>query len=137
MTRSHVATRSHKVLVLSLVIIVAAPLFACGVGSIGAASASLKSKAPMASTCHRISDVLSDGPDPSVDPVGYALAQVLPLREIKTSVSALHMAIVGLASSYEKLYKTNDKKGTEKNVNKAGKKVNRICPGAFDASAND
>jgi hypothetical protein len=122
MTRSHVATRSHKVLVLSLVIIVAAPLFACGVGSIGAASASLKSKAPMASTCHRISDVLSDGPDPSVDPVGYALAQVLPLREIKTSVSALHM---------------NDKKGTEKNVNKAGKKVNRICPGAFDASAND
>ncbi len=35
-------------------------------------------------TCKQVEAVLSDGPDPEADPVGYAQAQILPLREIHT-----------------------------------------------------
>jgi hypothetical protein len=85
----------------------------------------------MAKTCTRLADVLSDGPGPAADPVGYALAQVLPLRQISTTDSTLQKDITNLASAYETVYKTNGKKGTEAAVNKAGKKLDTICPGAF------
>ena len=62
---------------------------------------------------------------------GYALAQVLPLRQISTTDSTLDKDITNLASAYETVYKTNGKKGTEAAVNKAGKKLGTICPGAF------
>ena len=40
--------------------------------------------------------MLSNGPDPDADPVGYAQAQILPLREIDTSDANLHQAIDAL-----------------------------------------
>ena len=89
------------------------------------------SKAELDATCTRIADVLSDGPDPTADPVGYALAQVLPLREISTSDKVLKRDIDALASAYEVVYRTNDKKGTEAAVDKVGKRIDSICPGAF------
>ena len=42
--------------------------------------------------CITVSDVLSDGPDPDADPVGYAQAQVLPLEELSISEPALRAA---------------------------------------------
>ena len=87
--------------------------------------------AQISATCSRAADVLSDGPDPTADPVGYALAQVLPLRQIKTSDRALMRDIDAVASAYETVYKTNGEKGTEKAVEKAGKELDTICPGAF------
>ena len=51
-------------------------------------------------TCQRVSAVLSNGPDPDADPVGYAEAQVLPLRQTTEAVAV------------------------------ASKKVDSICPGA-------
>jgi hypothetical protein len=107
-------------------------------GACGAPSASTakppqptKTKSELSLTCTRVADVLSDGPDPTADPVGYALAQVLPLREISTSDRALKKDLDALASAYETVYKTGNKKGTEAAVAIAGKKVGTICPGAF------
>ena len=36
-------------------------------------------KAPVA-LCNELNGVLSDGPDPGDDPVGYTLSQILPLQ---------------------------------------------------------
>jgi hypothetical protein len=114
-------------------LIVGAPMLVATIGASGASAAVAPriSKAAIHATCARVADVLSDGPDPEEDPVGYALAQVIPLREIKTTDRSLHIDIDSLASAYEAVFKTNDKKGTETAVNTAGKKLDRICPGAF------
>jgi len=74
--------------------------------------------------------VLSDGPDPGADPVGYAEAQVLPLRDIHTSDKALGTAIGDLASAYEQLFTTNGATAAKHAVSEASDKVNAICPGA-------
>jgi hypothetical protein len=103
----------------------------CGSSAEGASASSSPDKAQISATCTRVADVLSDGPDPTADPVGYALAQIMPLREIKTSVRALRQDIDAMASAYETVYKTNGEKGTEKAVEKAGKELDTICPGAF------
>jgi hypothetical protein len=120
----------NSVLVLSLT--------AVGVGLAGCGSAASSASpdagpppnASLAPTCQRVADVLSDGPDPGVDPVGYALAQVLPLRGIKTSDIMLEKAIDELAAAYERVYKTHAAKGTGAAVTKAGAAVDKICPGA-------
>jgi hypothetical protein len=118
---------------LTLLLLIGTSVVATGVGSAAVAApvSSPRDKAQLSLTCTRVADVLSDGPDPTVDPVGYALAQVLPLREIKTSDRELGRDIETLASAYETVYKTNGKKGTEAAVDKAGRKLDSICPGAF------
>ena len=115
------------------VILVGGALLASSVGvaSAEALGAPEQASARLAATCTRIADVLSDGPDPAVDPVGYALAQVLPLREVATTDRVLKKDIDLLAAAFEVVYKTNDKKGTEAAVDKAGKRIDSICPGAF------
>ncbi len=82
-------------------------------------------------TCQQVSAVLSDGPDPDADPVGYAEAQIDPLRQISTSDQALHRAIGQLADAYQEFYESNGTSGTAKQaVAAASKKVDSICPGA-------
>jgi nitrogenase subunit NifH len=126
-------TTRHRLRGILVALVVGSPMLVAtiGIGGAGASTTPKTSKAAIAATCQRVSDILSDGPDPDADPVGYALAQVLPLRAVKTTDKALHTDIDNLASAYETVYKTNDKKGTETAVNKAGKKLDGICPGAF------
>ena len=116
--------RSGPALGLSL----AAALFlaACSTGS-GRASA-----APTASAaCVQISAALSDGPDPGADPVGYAEAQIKPLRAIRTGDTALRAAVSHLASAYAAVYDSDGKSSAAaKAVKAASRKVNSICPGA-------
>jgi hypothetical protein len=90
------------------------------------------SAAPASSTaCAQISAALSDGPDPGADPVGYAEAQIRPLRAIRTGDTALHAAISRLASAYAAVYDTDGKSAAAaRAVTAASKKVNDICPGA-------
>jgi hypothetical protein len=119
------AQRRWKIIFVALV--VAIPV------TIGAwiASAHNQAAAPVpAATCQAVAAVLSDGPDPSVDPVGYAEAQVLPLRQITTSDAALRTAILQLSSAYESLYKSNGSKTSSQLVSAAAKKIVRYCPGA-------
>jgi hypothetical protein len=87
-------------------------------------------------TCQAVSAVLSDGPDPDADPVGYAFAQILPLRQIKKSSDGpLQSAIDNLAQAYQEFYNA---KGTghavQSAVSAATQRMNRLCPGAGAAS---
>jgi hypothetical protein len=96
-------------------------LTACGSGP----------SSPQASqqTCQSVAAVLSDGPDPGADPVGYAEAQVIPLRQIHTSDAALEIAIDKLASAYEQFYETKGSAASKGAVTAASSQVNAICPG--------
>jgi len=85
----------------------------------------------LASACEQVSAVLSDGPDPDADPVGYAEAQILPLRHISVSNQALHSAVTQLAGAYQNFFTSNGKSSNAKEaVAVASSKVNSICPGA-------
>jgi hypothetical protein len=107
--------------------LLASLLSGCGSG----ASAQPPTQSPaVRTTCQQVNAVLSDGPDPGADPVGYALAQVLPLRQIHTSDGALHVTIDDLASAYEEFYSSNGDEVAAKALSKASDKVNAICPGA-------
>ena len=84
-----------------------------------------------ASTCQQVSAVLSDGPDPDADPVGYAEAQILPLRQISAPNQPLHAAITQLADAYQQFFASDGKSSNAKEaVSVAGNKLNSICPGA-------
>jgi hypothetical protein len=77
-----------------------------------------------------VSAVLSDGPDPGADPVGYAFAQILPLRQIKTSDQTLRNAIDNLASAYEQFYKANGVgQPASHAVSQSAARINALCPG--------
>ncbi len=87
------------------------------------------STAEVAATCQKVAAALSDGPDPSADPVGYAEAQVLPLRQITTSDAALRTAIVQLSSAYESFFQHNGTNASATAVRAASKKIDQYCPG--------
>jgi hypothetical protein len=88
------------------------------------------SKTSVKHTCQMVAAILADGPDPDVDPVGYALAQVHPLRGITTSDEPLKKSIDRLSSAYQAFYKDNGAKEAETLVAKAAKSLNAYCPGA-------
>jgi hypothetical protein len=112
---------------------VAIPLAAAcsSTSSTATASASLLGTARQ-QQCTSVADVLSDGPDPGADPVGYAQAQVLPLRQLKITDPPLSTAVKTLASAYA-AYTTSAgpaKAAASSRVSKAEDAVNAICPGA-------
>jgi hypothetical protein len=89
------------------------------------------SAAAVRATCTKVSAVLSDGPDPNADPVGYAEAQILPLGQIRTSDARLRAAIGKLASAYRTFFDSNGSSSAAKlAVAAASKQVNSFCPGA-------
>jgi hypothetical protein len=82
-------------------------------------------------TCQQVSAVLSDGPDPDADPVGYAEAQIHPLRQINAPDQALRDVIGQLADAYQQVFDSNGTSSKAKEaVAVASKKVDSICPGA-------
>jgi len=102
-----------------------AVLAACGSSTITTSRADIKQ------TCKQVEAVLSDGPEPIADPVGYAQAQVLPLRQIHTPDASLQKAIDGLASAYEALSAGEHvEKPARAAVTAASTRINAICPGA-------
>ena len=102
---------------------------AAGAGLLSACG-SPQSPASVTSVCRQVSAVLSDGPDPGADPVGYAEAQVLPLRQIHTSDKDLKGAIDDLASAYQEFFRSNGTKAAKEAVSRAGDRVTAICPGS-------
>ena len=105
-------------------------LLACACSSASPSRAPAQASAIQA-TCQQVSAVLSDGPDPGADPVGYAEAQILPLRHISAPNPALHAAIDQLADAYQQFFASNGKSTSAKQaVTEASNKLNSICPGA-------
>ena len=115
----------HVTLIIMVVLVCA-----CSSSSHSTATAS-SSTAATENACEQVSAVLSDGPDPDADPVGYAEAQILPLRQISVSNQALHGVISQLADAYQKFFASNGKSSNAKeDVAVASKTLNSICPGA-------
>jgi hypothetical protein len=115
---------SQRQVALGVVSAVAAGGFALGgCGSSGSSQA-------VAKTCQSVSAVLSDGPDPDADPVGYAEAQILPLRQIHTSDKSLQDAIDALASAYQQFFSSNGSAASSAAVKRSAARVDAICPGA-------
>ena len=99
--------------------------------SAGPAAGGSASTAAVHTTCSQVSAVLSDGPDPDSDPVGYAEAQILPLGQIHTSDAQLRAAIGKLASAYRAFFDSNGTSSSAKlSVAAASKRINSFCPGA-------
>jgi hypothetical protein len=84
----------------------------------------------VSAACEQVGAVLSDGPDPGADPVGYAEAQVSPLRQISTQDTKLRAAIGKLADAYQVFYTSNGNKSAGEAVTVASNAINKICPGA-------
>ncbi len=74
--------------------------------------------------------MLSDGPGPTVDPVGYAEAQILPLERLHTGDRALKAAIERLDRAYEEVFSTDDASAAREAESKASRRMDQICPGA-------
>jgi hypothetical protein len=114
----------------------AAAFLALAVAACGSASSQTSSSAlpgtAVQQACTTISDVLSDGPDPGADPVGYAQAQVLPLRQLTISDATLHSAVLSLATAYQKFSTSTGptRAAAAPVVAKAENEVNKICPQA-------
>ena len=85
----------------------------------------------IAATCEQVSSVLSDGPDPDADPVGFAEAHILLLRQISTPDQSLRGALSQLAEANQSFVASNGKSVNAKEaVAVADKKINSVCPGA-------
>jgi hypothetical protein len=114
----------------------AAAFLALALAACGSSSSQTSSTAALGTAvqqdCTTISDVLSDGPDSGADPIGYAQAQVLPLRQLAISDAALHSAVLSLAAAYQTFStSTPSTRATAAlAVSKAENEVNKICPQA-------
>jgi hypothetical protein len=127
MTNRKTANRlaGHVTLILTVALV-------CACSSSGQSStAAPPSAATIAATCEQVSGVLGDGPDPDADPVGFAQAHILLLRQINTTDQALRGALSQLADANQKFVASNGKSANAKEaVAVASKKLNSICPGA-------
>jgi hypothetical protein len=120
--RRRVAAR----LALALGLAAAPIIAACSSGSAHQAASS----SAVSAACTQVGAALSDGPDPGADPVGYAEAQIKPLRAIKIQDPGLRVAVSDLASGYAAVFDSNGKNAVAaKSVKAAIKKVNAICKG--------
>lgn len=111
-------------------------LLALTVAACGSASSQTSSDVSLGSAiqqdCTSVADVLADGPDSGADPVGYAQAQVMPLRQLTISDATLHRAVLTLASAYETFSTSSDtnRAASGAAVTKAENEVNKLCPQA-------
>jgi hypothetical protein len=123
-TTARLTGRAALVLIVLLVC-------ACGSSAPSPAKADASHATAIENTCQQVSAVLADGPDPDADPVGYAEAQIIPLRRLDVPNQALRTVVSQLADAYQQFFVSNGKSSTAKEaVAVASKKLNSLCPGA-------
>jgi|HubBroStandDraft_3_1064219.scaffolds.fasta_scaffold25281_3 hypothetical protein len=111
--------------------VVAALALAMLLGACGASSKPTPSSAHVTKeTCRQLEAVLSDGPEPAADPIGYAQAQILPLRQIHTTDAKLAEAIDTLASAYQGFSSSDGARSAKSAVSSASRAIDTICPAA-------
>jgi hypothetical protein len=113
-------------------------LVACGGGSgsgssangTGGGGATTAAAAPQA-LCQELNAVLSDGPDPHADPVGYALSQILPLeQQVHSSDTAVMAEVAQLIAADKAFYNSNGAdKSAASTIAKNYTAINKACPG--------
>jgi hypothetical protein len=128
-------TRPVSALILTLAAVPLA-LAACSSGSSTASSSSAPgggaavAKAPVA-LCNELNAVLSDGPDPGADPVGYALSQILPLQQqVHGSDTSVMATVHQLIAADQAFYNSNGvDKSAGATIQKDYTAINKACPG--------
>jgi hypothetical protein len=110
-------------------VVVAVPLWAaCGSSGAGGGGA-VQAKAPTA-LCNQVLAVLSDGPDPGADPVGYAMSQILPLGKIHTADHPVAATLHTLIAADRALVSSNGSDRSAKStIKKDYTSLNSACPG--------
>jgi hypothetical protein len=109
-----------------MIVAAATLLFTIGLAACG--SSPTASGALANRTCKQVQAVLSDGPQSAADPVGYAQAQVLPLRQIHTADEKLRRAIDKLASAYQAFFQSNGASATNAALRSATETIQTLCP---------
>ena len=118
-------------LIYPAVLAVAVTCAACGGGGDSpSTSTSGLATSAVSQTCAAVGAILSDGPDPDADPIGYAEAQVRPLRGVETSDTALADAVAALADAYQRQFQDGDGPPERAAVASAEQRMNVLCPGA-------
>jgi len=107
-----------------------AVVIGCGAVALAACGSSGRSSAALDRTCQHLSAVLSDGPDPAADPVGFAEAQILPLRQVHTDDPTLQQAVGHLDAAYQETFESDGAATAERAVATASARLDAICPGA-------
>jgi hypothetical protein len=100
------------------------------VSATGISSAAAATKHGPARQCTAVADVLADGPTADVDPVGYAEAQILSLRQLKLSDPTLRRAVQQLDSAYVAVNVSNGSHKAKAAAKVAEARLNAICPTA-------
>lgn len=130
---------ANTVFGLALAALAVSALAACGSsagssGSTGSTGSSANSAAVLGSAkqqdCTAVTDVLADGPDPGSDSVGYAQAQILPLRQLTLSEASLRTAVTNLDAAYQAFSASNGAPADAVKVSTAQDALNALCPGA-------
>jgi hypothetical protein len=105
-------------------------LAACSSGGSSGGSAGGGAALAPAALCQQLNAVLSDGPDPDADPVGYALSQILPLRGVHSSDRRVIATVDQLAAADQELVNSNgsDKAATAA-IKKSDHALDQACPG--------
>ena len=98
-------------------------------GACGSPSASEVS-GTLARSCQAVAAVLSDGPGPVVDPIGYAEAQIRPLRDVRTPDRSLHQDIQRLDRAYREVFDSNDSPASARAERSASGRLDAVCPKA-------
>ena len=129
----HPRRRAPRLLaVLALAAVTSATAAACSSSSSTTASATSTASA-LSQDCTAVSDVLADGPDPTADSVGYAQAQILPLKQLKLATATLQSAVTRLDAAFTTFVAAkNSSTQTQAavQVTSAENAVDAICPGA-------
>ena len=81
------------------------------------------------SACNKVSAVLSDGPSPKADPVGYAEAQMGPLLLVDTPTKTLRSALQDLSAAYVQFFTTNGDAASKRLLRRADEQLGDVCPG--------
>ena len=110
----------------------AALLGSCGSSGSGpdASQASGPRTQSLAESCHAVAAVLSDGPGPTEDPVGYAEAQIRPLAGVRTGDRALRSDIERLDRAYRDVFQSDDSASSALAEKTASARLDAVCPGA-------
>jgi hypothetical protein len=116
--------RNLSLLVIAILVVVGATVTWLLVGDRATASASAT-----ANTCENIAAALADGPDSDADPLGYAEAQVLPLRHIATSNAAQQRDLLTLSRAYHQFFVSGGTASANAVVHRALATVQSLCPG--------
>ena len=118
--------------VLALAAVTSATAAACGSSS-STTAAPASTASALSQDCTAVSDTLADGPDPTADSVGYAQAQILPLKQLTLADAKVKSAVTRLDAAFTAFVAATGSSAQTQaavQVTSAENAVNALCPGA-------